>query len=130
MINRKGKIVVLGSLASLVGLPNVAPYAASKHAIVGYFSSLRVDLMQRHSNVSITTCFIGSIDTDSARRVTKGTNLPDSIWASPQQCAQAIISNGECRVRDMYFPIHQTYPLFILRMFPAFVDFIVDKVGK
>jgi short-subunit dehydrogenase len=41
-----GKIITLGSLLGLVGLPNVAYYAASKHALEGYFKSLRFELNQ------------------------------------------------------------------------------------
>lgn len=43
---KHGKIITLGSLLGLVGLPNVAYYAASKHALEGYFKSLRFELNQ------------------------------------------------------------------------------------
>ena len=40
-----GRIIAVGSAAGKQGLPRVAPYAASKHAIFGYFDSLRQDLV-------------------------------------------------------------------------------------
>jgi len=43
---KQGKIITIGSLLGLVGLPNVAYYAASKHALEGYFKSLRFELNQ------------------------------------------------------------------------------------
>lgn len=43
---KHGKIITLGSLLGLVGLPNVSYYAASKHALEGYFKSLRFELNQ------------------------------------------------------------------------------------
>ena len=43
---KHGKIITLGSLLGLVGLPNVSYYAASKHALEGYFKSLRFELDQ------------------------------------------------------------------------------------
>jgi short-subunit dehydrogenase len=43
---KHGKIITIGSLLGLVGLPNVAYYAASKHALEGYFKSLRFELNQ------------------------------------------------------------------------------------
>ncbi|MBD1384316.1 SDR family NAD(P)-dependent oxidoreductase [Mucilaginibacter rigui] len=43
---KHGKIITLGSLLGLVGLPYVAYYAASKHALEGYFKSLRFELNQ------------------------------------------------------------------------------------
>jgi hypothetical protein len=36
-----GRIIAVGSMAGKQGLPRVAPYAASKHAVFGYFDSLR-----------------------------------------------------------------------------------------
>ena len=41
---RGGRIVVVGSLAGLVGVPGQAYYAASKHALEGYCESLRYEL--------------------------------------------------------------------------------------
>ncbi|BAV04983.1 Short-chain dehydrogenase [Filimonas lacunae] len=43
---KHGKIITIGSLLGLVGLPNVSYYAASKHALEGYFKSLRFELSQ------------------------------------------------------------------------------------
>jgi len=43
---KHGKIITLGSLLGLVSLPNVAYYAASKHALEGYFKALRFELNQ------------------------------------------------------------------------------------
>ena len=41
---RHGRIVVVSSLAGLVGVPGQAYYAASKHALEGYCESLRYEL--------------------------------------------------------------------------------------
>lgn len=41
-----GKIITIGSMLGLIGLPNVSYYAASKHALEGYFKSLRFELNQ------------------------------------------------------------------------------------
>lgn len=50
---KHGKIITLGSLLGLVGLPNVAYYAASKHALEGYFKSLRFELNQFNIKVAM-----------------------------------------------------------------------------
>jgi short-subunit dehydrogenase len=50
---RHGKIITIGSFIGLVGLPNVAYYAASKHALEGYFKALRFELNQFNINVSV-----------------------------------------------------------------------------
>ena len=37
---KHGKIITVGSILGLISLPNVAYYAASKHALEGYFKTL------------------------------------------------------------------------------------------
>jgi short-subunit dehydrogenase len=48
-----GKIITVGSILGLIGLPNVSYYSASKHALEGYFKSLRFELNQFNIKVSV-----------------------------------------------------------------------------
>lgn len=41
---KSGKIITVGSIIGLVSFPNAAYYAASKHALEGYFKALRYEL--------------------------------------------------------------------------------------
>jgi short-subunit dehydrogenase len=50
---RHGKIITVGSILGLIGLPNVAYYSASKHALEGYFKALRFELNQFNIKVSM-----------------------------------------------------------------------------
>jgi len=50
---KQGKIITVGSILGLVSLPNVAYYAASKHALEGYFKALRLELTQFNIKVSM-----------------------------------------------------------------------------
>jgi short-subunit dehydrogenase len=50
---KHGKIITIGSILGLIGLPNVAYYSASKHALEGYFKSLRFELNQFNIKVSM-----------------------------------------------------------------------------
>lgn len=50
---QQGKIITVGSMLGLLGLPNVAYYTASKHALEGYFKSLRFELNQFNIRVSM-----------------------------------------------------------------------------
>jgi len=50
---KQGKIITIGSIVGLIGLPNVAYYSASKHALEGYFKSLRFELNQFNIKVSM-----------------------------------------------------------------------------
>ena len=48
---RFGKIITIGSLAGLVGVPFQSYYSASKHALEGFFKSLRIEV--RPFNIKI-----------------------------------------------------------------------------
>lgn len=50
---RSGKIITIGSFLGLISLPNVSYYSASKHALEGYFKSLRFELNQFNIKVSV-----------------------------------------------------------------------------
>jgi NAD(P)-dependent dehydrogenase (short-subunit alcohol dehydrogenase family) len=48
MIRRgRGRVVMMASAAGLVGVPGMAAYSASKHAVIGLAESLRLELRKR-----------------------------------------------------------------------------------
>jgi short-subunit dehydrogenase len=50
---RFGKIITVGSIMGLISLPGGAYYAASKHALEGYFQALRFELNEFNIKVSM-----------------------------------------------------------------------------
>jgi short-subunit dehydrogenase len=50
---RFGKIITVGSIMGLISLPGGAYYAASKHALEGYFRALRFELNEFNIKVSM-----------------------------------------------------------------------------
>ncbi|TRC97960.1 SDR family NAD(P)-dependent oxidoreductase [Mesorhizobium sp. WSM4303] len=50
---RFGKIITVSSIVALIGPPNLSFYAASKHAVEGYFKSLRFELDPFNIKVSM-----------------------------------------------------------------------------
>jgi short-subunit dehydrogenase len=48
-----GKIITVGSIIGLVSFPNAAYYAASKHALEGYFKALRYELDEFNISVAM-----------------------------------------------------------------------------
>lgn len=48
-----GKIITIGSIIGLVSFPNAAYYAASKHALEGYFKALRYELKEFNISVAM-----------------------------------------------------------------------------
>ncbi len=50
---RSGQIITVSSIVGLIGPPNLSYYSASKHAVEGYFKSLRFELNQFNIKVSV-----------------------------------------------------------------------------
>ena len=102
----EGRIIVVSSGAGEQGLPKVAPYSATKHALHGFFDSLRLELKHKGIPVSISLGVIGNIDTEANRKNT-GNDLKLIKRASKEDCALAIIRAGESRERHFYHPKSQ-----------------------
>lgn len=68
-----GKIITVGSIVGLVSFPNGAYYAASKHALEGYFKALRYELNEFNISVAMIepSAFKTSIMDNSASPVNK-----------------------------------------------------------
>lgn len=68
-----GKIITVGSIVGLVSFPNAAYYAASKHALEGYFKSLRYELNEFNISVAMIepSAFKTSIMDNSASPLNK-----------------------------------------------------------
>ena len=50
---KQGQIITVSSIVGLIGPPNLSYYTASKHAVEGYFKSLRFELDQFNIKVSM-----------------------------------------------------------------------------
>jgi short-subunit dehydrogenase len=87
----RGRIVAVASLAGLVGVPTRTGYAASKHAMIGFFDSLRVELAG--SGVSVTVVAPDFVRSEIHRRAIGPDGRP--LGASPMQEA-SIMSAEEC----------------------------------
>ena len=102
---RDGRIVVVSSVQAFFGLPNRAPYAASKHALHGFFDSLRADLAaETDARVSVTTVAPGYIQTGHSRNALTADGRPYSkedastaAGATPDAIADLLIAAAEQR---------------------------------
>jgi len=52
--NKKSWLIAFGSASSLFGVPYISGYSASKHAVLGFFDSLRIELAGTGCTVTVT----------------------------------------------------------------------------
>lgn len=101
---QRGLIVAVASLAGLTGVPERSGYAASKHAMVGFFESLRIELAGSGIDVSIVAPdFVVSqihrraIGPDG--RPLGTTPMQEGRIMSAERCAQLIVTAMHRRQR-------------------------------
>ncbi|KAF7254498.1 Corticosteroid 11-beta-dehydrogenase isozyme 1 [Varanus komodoensis] len=130
--NSGGNIVVVSSLAGKVGFPFTVPYSATKFALDGFFSSLRQEFVMQNTNISITLCVLGLIDTEAAMKATSG--ILKTVAAPKEECALEIIKGGVLRHREVYYEyMSAKIPLLIRDWAPDLLDYIIRNmydVGK
>ena len=80
-----GRVLMMGSVASVRGYPGGTAYGAAKHALLGLARSLREEA--KGTGVSVTTLLPGATRTGSW----DGTDLPDDRFMPPEDVARIAV---------------------------------------
>jgi len=75
--NKKGHIVVTTSIVGKIGTPLRSSYAATKHALHGFFDSLRAEVFKE--NIKITLVCPGFVTTNVSKNALTGDGSPQNI---------------------------------------------------
>lgn len=85
-----GHIIMIASAAGLLGVPGMAAYSASKHAVVGFAESLRLELLRSDvTGVGMTIVCPSFIDTGMFPNTTPPLFTP---WLKPDALADKIVA--------------------------------------
>ena len=117
-MNYTKKIVVIASIMSKVPAEKATDYAASKHALDGMFSSLRLELKRQKKNVKISIVYPWHIKTSLFEGFCiKNINLVKSLEVNE---AAAAIYKGVClNAEEIYIPSYIWYTSFLTSMLPS-----------
>lgn len=111
---KRGHILVLGSVAGDRGRPSNFDYGASKAALIPFFEGLRAAVYA--DNVTITVMKMGYIDTPMIQ------GKPGAgIAASPDACAKACLKAAEKGAPQKYFPWFWRWIMLAFKLMPRFV---------
>ncbi len=128
----KGRIVAVSSLTGKTGVPTRSGYSASKHAMAGFFDSIRIELAG--SGVSVTTLYPGFIATEMRENalnkdgVCLGISpMNESNMMSVSKGAGIIINAIAKRKREVVMTFKAKFGLWVKLIFPGLVDYIAKK---
>ena len=100
-----GALINLGSELSEVAIPLQGMYSASKHAVKGFTNSLRIELENEATPVSVTLIKPAGIDTmltvHAKNYMDKEPALPPPVYA-PDVVAEAILHAAQHPQRDVF----------------------------
>src|SRR5262245_18935903 len=127
-----GRVVAVSSLAGLTGVPERTGYAASKHALFGFFDSLRIELTG--TGVSVTVAAPDFVVSEIHRRAIgpDGQPLGKSPMDEPrimtaQECGRGILRSMEARRRVWIGSLRGRLGLLARPFFPGIVDAVAAR---
>lgn len=106
LLQSRGQVVAVSSLAGLVGVPGRTAYSATKFAVTGFFEALRTEL--KSAGVGVTIAFPGVVATRTrhrgfnARGMAAGSSgLREDAAMPVDECARLIIDGMNRRQREV-----------------------------
>ncbi|TGE13479.1 SDR family oxidoreductase [Hymenobacter elongatus] len=121
---QRGQIVVVSSLVGLFGSPYRSAYAASKHALHGFFDSLRAELWQ--TGISVTLICPGFIRTGVSINALTADGSPQGTMDAatdqglcPEKLAHAAVRAIAQRRREVYIGGRETLGVYVKRFVPG-----------
>jgi short-subunit dehydrogenase len=122
-----GRIVGVSSLTGKNGVPTRTGYAASKHAMAGFFDSLRIELM--NSGVTVTMIYPGFVATEVRERALGKDGKPlgkshinEANIMNADECARQIIDAAAKRKRELVMTAKAKIGLWIKLINPELID--------
>lgn len=112
VIDRRGYVLIVSSLAAFTAAPGLAPYNASKAAVEQFANALRLEVAYR--GVDVGSAHMAWIDTAMVRDTKKDLSTfaemlsrlpyPLNITTSVQDCGRAFVGGIEGRKSRVYCP--------------------------
>lgn len=132
IIERKGTIVGVSSVAGFRGLPGRSGYSASKHALIGWLEALRTELLEDGVNVmwvcpGFTTSNIRNAALNKDGQTQGESPMDESKMMSSEECSVYILKAIEKRKRTLVLTSNGKQTVFMNKFFPSLADKLVKK---
>jgi short-subunit dehydrogenase len=130
---KRGHLVTISSIVGKFGSPLRSSYSASKHALHGYFDSLRFELAK--DQVAVTLICPGFIATDIAKNALTASGLPQrnqdkktGAGLSPEIFAKRAVNAIMRKKREVYIGRSEILAVYLKRFLPSLFTRILSKV--
>jgi short-subunit dehydrogenase len=131
---RSGHFVVITSLVGHVGTPLRSGYAASKHALHGFFNSLRAEVWRE--NIKVTIVCPGFIRTEVSLNAFAGNGSKFNIMdkdqeqgMSPEECAARIVNAVAREKEEVLIGGKEKLAFYLMRFWPSLLSKLVRAKG-
>lgn len=134
MVERQsGHIAVISSIAGLFGFPLRSAYSAAKHALNGFFETLRLEHVK--DNIHVTIICPGRVKTKISLNAITAENKAHGKMdkgqekgISAEDCAEQIITAIDTRKKEVWIGKLELVPAFLKRYFPSLFYFVIQRV--
>ncbi len=127
---KSGNIAVTSSVSGKVGTPMRSGYCATKHALHGFFDSLRAEVWKENVNITIvcpgyinTNISINAISGDGGKHGKMDQNQATGI--SPEDCAESIVNAIASNKQEVYIGRKEVLAIYLKRFFPGLLSKIM-----
>ncbi len=128
-----GHLVVVSSVMGYIGTPGRSTYAAAKHALHGYFDSLRAEMWRE--NLAVTLACPGYVQTAVSANALgpRGerhavNDVTHNRGITPERCAAAILRAVARRRDEVYVGGWEVAGIYLKRFVPGLFARIVRKM--
>ena len=133
--NKNGQFVVTTSIVGVIGTPLRSSYAASKHALHGFFDSFRAENHQH--NISVTLVCPGFVNTNVSKNALTGDGSPqekmDTATANgiqPERFAKLMAKAIRKRKEEVYIAgAKEKLGVYTKRYFPKLLSVMIRKLS-
>jgi short-subunit dehydrogenase len=133
--NKGGHIVVISSLVGKFGTPLRSGYAAAKHALHGFFDSLRAEVA--HHGIKVTLVCPGYIRTDISLHALRGDGSLHAKMDAGQakgmpveRCAAEILKAIHRGREEVYVGGRDKYIVYVKRFFPTLFSRMIARSAE
>lgn len=128
-----GHVVVVSSVMGYIGTPGRSTYAAAKHALHGYFDSLRAEVWREGIRVTLacpgyvqTAVSANALGPQGRRHGTTDQRTARGI--TPERCAAAIVRGVARRREEVHVGGKEVAAIYLKRFVPWLLSHLVRRM--